>query len=116
MRQIPRGCLTVVLASCALLRLGCGGWQPTMRVTGTVSDSLTGKPIAGATVSDDGYGKQPYRGAVTDSAGRYSYYTWPEEHNIKAWIAGYRPGCRTLITGFLGRDTLKLADFRLVPE
>jgi len=65
--------------------------QPEFVVTGTVTDAATGEPIAGAKVSDDGYGPEPYRGAVTDSQGGYRYATWAEEHTIVAKAPGYKP-------------------------
>lgn len=91
-----------------------GEAEPEFIVTGTVTDAATGQPIAGARVSDDGYGPEPYRGAVTDSQGRYSYTTWAEEHSIVAKAAGYKPQ-RKGLTGLFHTESGKKAimDFAL---
>jgi hypothetical protein len=88
--------------------------QPSFVVRGTVTDAATGEPIAGAKVSDDGYGHKPYKGAITDSQGRYRYLTWPEEHGIKAEAVGYK----TQRKGFTGLfhaepENEKFIDFTL---
>ncbi|MHC4456316.1 MAG: carboxypeptidase regulatory-like domain-containing protein [Planctomycetota bacterium] len=86
-------------------------------VKGTVTDAATGEPIAGAKVSDDGYGPKPYRCGITDSEGRYSYLTWPEEHNIVAEAPGYKPQ-RKGITGLfhVENEDEKVINFALEPE
>jgi len=78
--------------------------EPSFVVRGTVTDAATGEAIEGAKVSDDGYGPEPYKGAVTDTEGRYRYQTWPEEHGIKAWAPGYKPQ-RKGIGGLLHSET-----------
>ena len=87
--------------------------QPNFVVRGTVTDAVTGEPIAGAKVSDDQYagGRQ---GATTDSEGRYRYLTWPEEHRIKAEAVGYKPRYKG-ITGLFHAETEdeKVIDFAL---
>jgi outer membrane lipoprotein-sorting protein len=77
--------------------------QPSFVVRGTVTDAVTGEPIAGAKVSDDQYadGRQ---GAITDSEGKYRYLTWPEEHSIKVEAQGYKPQ-RKVITGLFHAET-----------
>jgi len=77
--------------------------QPTFVVRGTVTDAVTGEPIAGVKVSDDQYagGRQ---GAITDSEGKYRYLTWPEEHGIKVEAQGYKPQ-RKGITGLFHAET-----------
>jgi outer membrane lipoprotein-sorting protein len=94
-----------------------GDEEPEFVVTGTVTDAATGEPIGGARVSDDGYGPEPYRGAITDSEGKYSYRTWPEEHTIKAEAPGYKPQ-RKGITGLfhVENEDEKVMDFALEPE
>jgi outer membrane lipoprotein-sorting protein len=91
--------------------------QPKFVVNGTVKDAATGQPIVGAKVSDDGYGTKPYKGAITDSDGRYRYLTWPEEHNIKAEAAGYKPQNK-VITGLFHAESAneKVIDFALKRE
>ena len=91
--------------------------EPKFVVIGTVTDATTGQPIAGAKVTDDGYGPEPYKGAITDSEGKYSYLTWPEEHRIKAEAPGYKPQ-RKGITGLfhVESEDEKVIDFALEPE
>jgi outer membrane lipoprotein-sorting protein len=91
--------------------------EPKFVVTGTVTDATTGQPIAGAKVTDDGYGPEPYKGAITNSEGKYSYLTWPEEHRIKAEAPGYKPQ-RKGITGLfhVESEDEKVIDFALEPE
>lgn len=79
-----------VLAS--LLVVSCDHGPPDLTLTGVVTDALTGNPIAGARVADDGYG--PTRspaGATTDAAGRFSYLTWREEHSVIATALRHEP-------------------------
>lgn len=93
--------------------------EPGFVVTGTVTDKTTGQPIAGAKVSDDGYGPKPYKGAITDSRGRYSYHTWPEEHRIKAEAPGYKPQRKGLRTGLFHTENVEekeIIDFALERE
>jgi len=91
--------------------------EPEFVVNGTVTDAVTGQPIEGAKVTDDGYGSEPYQGAVTDSEGKYSYLTWPEKHRIKAEAPGYKPQ-RKGITGLfhVENEDEKVIDFALEPE
>jgi hypothetical protein len=91
--------------------------QPSFVVRGTVTDAATGEPIAGVKVSDDGYGPEPYKSAITDSEGRYRYLTWPEEHRIKAEVSGYKPQHKGL-TGLFHAETEdeKIIDFALEQE
>ncbi|MHC4536644.1 MAG: carboxypeptidase-like regulatory domain-containing protein [Planctomycetota bacterium] len=91
--------------------------EPTFVVTGTVTDATTGQPIVGAKVTDDGYGPEPYKGAITDSQGTYSYLTWPEEHGIKAEAPGYKPQSKG-ITGLfhVENEDEKVIDFSLERE
>jgi len=102
---------------------------PDLIITGVVTDANTGQPIAGAKVSDDGYGPKPSWGsiragdcspwgAVTDSDGKYSYLTWPEHHGIKAQAAGYKAHRKSLYKGHfvLQKDSEEVMDFALEPE
>jgi hypothetical protein len=102
---------------------------PELVITGTVTDADTGRPIAGAKVSDDEYGPQPAWenirpgdcapwGAVTDTNGAYRYLTWPEHHGIKAEAAGYKTQRKTLYKGHLVLHTKseEIIDFALQPD
>ncbi|MHC4154447.1 MAG: carboxypeptidase regulatory-like domain-containing protein [Planctomycetota bacterium] len=93
--------------------------EPKFVVTGRVTDATTGEAIAGARVSDDGYGPKPHKGAVTDADGRYSYHTWPEEHRIKAEAPGYKTQRKGLKAGLFHTDNVsekQVIDFALEPE
>jgi outer membrane lipoprotein-sorting protein len=91
--------------------------EPQFVITGIVTDAATGEPIAEARVSDDGYGPEPYKGAITDSEGKYSYLTWPEEHRIKAEATGYKPQRKGLTGLFhVENEDEKTIDFVLEPE
>ncbi|MHC4575214.1 MAG: carboxypeptidase regulatory-like domain-containing protein [Planctomycetota bacterium] len=93
--------------------------EPEFVVTGRVTDATTGEAIAGAKVSDDGYGPKPHKGAVTDADGRYSYHTWPEEHRIKAEAPGYKPQHKGVSTGLFHTENVEdkqVIDFTLEPE
>jgi hypothetical protein len=106
----------LTLAAVGLHLAGCAQSVPTLDLTGTVTDSLTGRPVFGAKVSDDGYGSQPPRSAMTDSLGAYSYKTWPEEHNILVTARGYKSRRETLFTSFFGNETTRVLNFILAPE
>jgi len=87
--------------------------KPGMLLTGTVTDTATGQPIAGVKVWDD-FGQE--RGAITNSDGKYSYHTWPEEHFVRAEAPGYRAQRQILLTSFWGTEKKKIVDFVLERE
>jgi hypothetical protein len=89
---------------------------PGLVVSGVVKDAATGKPIEGAKVSDDKYGSEPYKSATTDTEGKYSYKTWPEEHNIIAQAPGYKPQQKMLKTDMLQKDKETVIVFELERE
>jgi TPR repeat protein/tRNA A-37 threonylcarbamoyl transferase component Bud32 len=93
---------------------------PTFTIRGTVSDAITGQPIAGARVDDNIYGARPARPvqqAWTDAQGHYELRTWPEEHNLAASAAGYQIKLNTLLTRglHLQKDGKLQMDFQLQP-
>ncbi len=86
---------------------GCASGPPGLVITGTVTDTESGQPIAGAKVFDDGYANDPdwenvepdkrsEWGAITNSKGEYSFLTWPEHHGIKVTAPGYKDQRRSL--------------------
>jgi outer membrane lipoprotein-sorting protein len=84
-----------------------------MLISGIVRDAETGRVIAGASVSDDGYGPKPYKNSLTDSAGRFSYSTWPEEHYILAEAPGYRSQRKTITAEQFQSDKFAVVNFSL---
>jgi hypothetical protein len=93
-----------------------GDVQPTLAVRGVVTDAATGEPIAGAKVSDQGYGPKPYKGATTDSAGEYRYVTWGEEHVVVAQAPGYKTQRKSITMSFFQTEKEKVINFALVGE
>ena len=61
---------------------------PNHTVGGMVADAVTGKPIAGAIVFDDGYNGNKAR-TTTGADGKFELKTWNEEHFISARAEGY---------------------------
>ena len=100
--------------------VGCAGKTeapekgPNVTLSGSVADASSGKSIPGATVADDGYGPKPFKGATTDEAGKYSYMTWSEEHNVTATAPGYKPQLLTLNIRQTGKE--RTLDFALTRE
>jgi tRNA A-37 threonylcarbamoyl transferase component Bud32 len=93
---------------------------PTFVVRGTVSDAVTGQPIAGARVDDNSYGTSPTRTpqqAWTDAQGHYELRTWPEEHTLAASAPGYQTKLITMLThGVIPEQNGKAQiDFQLQP-
>ena len=64
--------------------------QTTWRVTGTVRDAATGKPIPWAAVADDPGGRPPFYRTDADQSGRFDLLTLPEPHQIRVTAPGYR--------------------------
>ena len=130
-RSILRVAVPLVLSSMLMLAVtSCESGPPSMVIRGMVTDATTGEPMAGVKVSDDGYGPQPQwdairagerapGGAVTDTAGKYSFLTWPEHHTIIAEADGYEPQRETLYSGhfvFNKEEDEVVIDFALTPE
>jgi hypothetical protein len=110
------GSTAVALALAIIIALGCVTPEPRLTVSGIVKDAESGQPLAGATVSDDGYGIKPYRGAPTDAAGKYQYRTWYEEHNVIAQAPGYKAQRLLLRTSLWRRKTEIELNFSLVRQ
>jgi len=111
-------CIIVALCTSVIviLPIACTSSEPKFVVKGTVKDATTGQAIAGAKVSDDGYGQKPYKNAITAPNGNYRYITWAEEHSIVAQAPGYKPQRQALTTSFFQTEKEKVLDFMLVPE
>jgi beta-lactamase regulating signal transducer with metallopeptidase domain len=121
-RRIPKtaklgflGLAGIVIFAAVLLPMAKGETKPKFIISGIVKDAITGKPIVGAKVSDEGYGPKPYKYGFTDSFGKFQYTTWNEEHSIKAEAPGYGSQQLTLFTDFLQMKKGKVLDFSLIP-
>ncbi|MDD5006718.1 MAG: carboxypeptidase-like regulatory domain-containing protein [Candidatus Omnitrophica bacterium] len=99
--------LLLVVAVILGVASGCAPKAPNFNLSGTVTDAVTDKPIKGAVVSDDNYGPKPWKSALTDATGKYSYMTWGEEHKIIAQAPGYKLKEEML------KDNQKVLDFKL---
>ena len=92
-------------------------------VRGTVTDAVTGQPIAEARVDDNYYGAgptQPPPQAWTDAQGFYQLRTWQEEHTLAASAPAYQPKLATLLTSRSapmpdGTALVDVVDFQLQP-
>jgi len=99
----------------AVLGIIEGDAEPSFKLKGVVKDAKTGEPLAGAKVSDAGYGPEPYKGTLTDASGSYEYSTWPEHHTVIADATGYESLRKTILNGIgLGKDQ-EVLDFALKP-
>lgn len=110
-----------IIAGLVLLSLsyiGCSSFiskEPNLLIKGTVTDKISGMPIAGATVSDGTYGLGPPKYAITDKRGSYRYMTWYEEHTISARAEGYNSENLVLKTRLFSKETAMTIDFQLTP-
>jgi beta-lactamase regulating signal transducer with metallopeptidase domain len=108
-----RGLMLVVLLGAVLLPMACASEkEPGFTVKGRVTDAVSGKPIAGAKVSDGKYNGGKF-GSVTDKDGYYSYKTWYEEHNIDCNAPGYKTQKKLVETKAFGKEKEKTIDFAL---
>ena len=78
-----------VLALAALLALASCSSVPSLLVSGVVVDSITGKALGGARVSEGRYAPDLAAGAMSGPDGTFSYRTYPEEHSILVEREGY---------------------------
>ena len=90
--------------------------EPNLLIKGMVQDAESGKPIEGAEITEDQYGKEPFRKVVTDAEGKYSFLTWYEEHWILAKATGYKIQRQLLRTKFIGMEKEKMVSFSLISE
>ncbi len=124
------GLLIVIITAAILLPMAKSmPGPPELIIKGIVKDAQTGEPIAGARVFDDGYGPEPNWeqikadersewGAITNSAGEYSFLTWPEHHSIKVEAPDYKSERRSLYDGHFvfNKKDEETFDFALEPE
>jgi hypothetical protein len=108
--------LPAILWLAVFLAASCASSEPGLTVRGIVKDAETGQPIAGATVSDDGYGPKPYKSATTDATGMYQFVTWSEEHNVIAQAPGYKAQHQLLKSILFKEEKEKVLDFALVRQ
>ncbi len=89
-----------------------------MKLSGRVTDALTGQPIARARVDDNRYGAgtgQAPRNCWTDTNGHYTLNTFYEEHTVAASAPGYETRFATLLTKPFGYEGEVKMDFALRP-
>ena len=101
------------------LGLKLAGETRDVTVRGTVTDAVTGQPIAGARVDDNRYGAEPNKAPAqswTDANGHYELNTQYEEHTIAASAPGYESKLSTLLTKTFGSERNVSMNFRLQPE
>ena len=124
------GLLIIIITAAILLPMAAfKPGPPSLVIKGVVKDAQTGEPIAGARVFDDGYGPKPdweqikanersEWGATTNSAGEYSFLTWPEHHSIKVEAPGYKSERQSLYDGHFvfNKKDEEIFDFALEPE
>jgi hypothetical protein len=108
--------LPAILWLAVFLAANCASSEPGLTVRGIVKDAETGQPIAGATVSDDGYGPKPYKSGTTDATGTYQFVTWSEEHNVIAQAPGYKAQSQLLKSSLFKEEKEKVLDFALVRQ
>jgi hypothetical protein len=121
--------VVIIVAAILLPMAACTSGPPSLVIKGVVKDAQTQEPIAGARVFDDGYGPKPNWeqikadersewGAITNSAGEYSFLTWPEHHSIKVEAPGYKAKRQSLYDGHFVFNTKdeEIFDFALEPE
>jgi len=92
------------------------GKEPNFVIKGVVKDAKTGKPIAGAKVSDGEYGPEPRKATNADSEGKYSYKTWYEEHFVVVEAPGYQTQKHLLTTKIVGKEEEAIINFELMPK
>ncbi|MHC4240826.1 MAG: M56 family metallopeptidase, partial [Planctomycetota bacterium] len=124
------GLLVVIIIGAILLPMASSmPGPPKLVIKGVVKDAQTGEPVAGARIFDDGYGPEPVWeqihpdkrcrwGAVTNSAGQYSFLTWREHHTIKIEAPGYKSQRRSLYSGHFtfNKKDQEIFDFTLESE
>jgi serine/threonine protein kinase len=94
------------------------GDEPTVRVTGVVTDADTGEPLAGIRVADIFFHRGPERAVRvfwTDTQGRYEFKTWDEgDHTINFSAGGrYEADEQPYPMRGHGRDAAVQVNFKL---
>lgn len=64
--------------------------ETTWRVTGTVRDGVTHRPIPWASIADDPAGQPPFYRTDADQSGVFELKTLPEPHRIRVTAPGYK--------------------------
>jgi len=126
------GLMVIIITAAILLPMAkAESDPPSLIIKGRVVD-VSGQPIAGAKVFDDGYGNDPdwnkiesgyYEpnlpqwGAITDQNGEYAFLTWPEHHSFKIEADGYKSQRKTLYSGHftLNKKDVEVFDYALEP-
>ena len=78
---------------------------------GAVSDAETGRSISGAKIEDDGYGDN--ESSIAGSNGSYQYWTWPEEHFVKASAPGYESKRVLFTSSLMQHEMTGVLNFKL---
>lgn len=102
-----------VLVGCSVHH---GPTSPNLKVIGSVTDSNSGEPIAGARVADHlyhGSTTQPCQESWTQDDGTYALLTWYEEHCLVASAPGYTPALTTILTKNTETEQEIQMDFQL---
>jgi beta-lactamase regulating signal transducer with metallopeptidase domain/uncharacterized protein YihD (DUF1040 family) len=105
--------IVALMAACVLPMAQADIGSPALVIKGTVTDSLTGQPIAGAKVGDVEKYADGQQWTTTDSNGNYSYKTWYEEHSVKVEADGYKQQLKGFNTKLFGSEKGKVIDFAL---
>jgi hypothetical protein len=64
--------------------------ETTWRISGTVRDGVTRKPVPWANIADDPGGRPPFFHTDADQSGAFELLTLPESHQIRVSAPGYK--------------------------
>lgn len=111
------GLIAVIIVGAVLLPMAKAmSKPPTFIVKGTVIDTGTGQPVAGAKVGDVEQYAEGKQWTTTDANGNYEYKTWYEEHGVKAEADGYKRQDKGFGTKLFVSKKEKVIDFELTPK